>query len=90
MDGVVGVRDRLPFGGLADETFIFGESDDGRCSPRAFRVFDHAGLAAIHDGDTAVGGSKVNTDDFSHVFDPSYQFKAMTRGGDPFRHRRHA
>jgi hypothetical protein len=32
----------------------------------AFAVLDHAGVVALHDGDAAVGGAQVNTDDFSH------------------------
>jgi hypothetical protein len=33
---------------------------------RTFAVLDHAGVVALHDGDAAVGGAQVNTDDFSH------------------------
>ena len=69
-DCVFGVGDRLAFRRLADKAFIVGEGDDRRRGARAFGVFDHTRLAAIHDGDTAVGGAKVNTDYFGHVSIP--------------------
>src|SRR5205814_6625976 len=40
--------------------------DDGRRRARAFRVLDHLRLAAFHDGDAAVGGSEVDSDDLGH------------------------
>ena len=65
-DGVFRVGDGLTFGRLADKAFIVCESDDRGGGAGPFRVFDHAGLATIHDGDAGVGGSEVNTDDFGH------------------------
>ena len=69
-DSVFGVCDRLPFGRLAHETFIVRECHDRRRCARAFTVFDHAGLCAVHDRDTRVGGSEVDTNNFSHVSNP--------------------
>ena len=66
-DGVGGVGHGLALGGLADQTFVFGEGHDGRRGARAFGVFDDSGLATIHDGDAGVGGSQVNADDLGHV-----------------------
>ena len=71
-DGVFRVGDGLPLCGLADETLVVCERNDGRCRARAFRVLDHAGLAAVHDGNARVCSSKVNTNYFGHVFDPSF------------------
>jgi hypothetical protein len=45
----------------------------------AFRILDHAGLRAIHDGNAGVRGSEVNADDFGHVCIPLLQ--AMIRRG---------
>ncbi len=69
-DSVFWVGDRLAFRRLADKALIVGESNDRRRCARAFSVLNHTRLAAIHDGDTAVGGAKVNTDYFGHVSIP--------------------
>ena len=66
-DGVLGVGDGLPLGGLADQRLVLRIADDGGRGARAFRVLDDAGLAAIHDGDAAVGGPEVDTDDLCHM-----------------------
>ena len=61
----------LPFGGLAYQGFAFGvESDDRRGCAGPFRIFDNLGGLALHDGDARVCRSKVNTNNFSHVFSP--------------------
>ena len=65
--GVLGIGHGLTLGGLAHETLIVGEGDDGRRRAAALGVLDHLGLAAIHDGDAGVGRSKVDTDDFGHM-----------------------
>ncbi len=70
-EGVFRVGHALPFGGLADQGFAFGvESDDGRGGAGPFRIFDYLGGLAFHDGDARVCRSKVNTNNFSHVFSP--------------------
>ncbi|ETW12424.1 putative NAD-specific glutamate dehydrogenase [Roseivivax marinus] len=66
-DGVGRVGDRLALGRLANQTFVVGETDDGRGRACPFRVLDDLGLAAVHDGDAAVGGAEVDADDFAHV-----------------------
>ncbi len=66
-DGSVGVRDGLTLCDLADHTLAgLGERDDGRRGAMTFRVGDDDSLAAFHDGDAAVGGAKVDTDNFTH------------------------
>ena len=66
-DRAVGVRDGLALCHLADHTLAaLGKGHDGRRGARAFGVRDNDSLAAFHNGYAAVGGSKVNTDDFTH------------------------
>ena len=63
------IGDRLALGRLADQAFaVLGEGDDRRRGARAFRILDDLGLAPIHDGDAAVGGAEVDTDNFGHDF----------------------
>ena len=64
--GVRGVGDCLTLGGLTDQTFGFGETDDRRRGARTFSVFDDPGLRAVHDGNARVGRPEVNTNDFGH------------------------
>ena len=63
---VRGVGDCLTLGGLTDQTFGFGETDDRRRGARTFSVFDDPGLRAVHDGNARVGRPEVNTNDFGH------------------------
>ena len=66
-DGAVGVDDGLALGDLADEALaVLCKGDDGRRGARALGVGDDNGLAALHDGDAGIGGTKVNTDDLAH------------------------
>ena len=72
-DRVCGVRDRLPFRGLADHALAaLGESDDAGRGPRAFGVFQHDRFAAVHDRHTGVRGAEVDAEDFSHVSKKSW------------------
>ncbi len=65
------VGDGLALGGGADQDLaVFHVSDDRRRGARAFRVLDHLGRVALHDGHAAVGGTQVDTDDFAHVLAP--------------------
>ncbi len=66
-DGVGGVGHRLALCRLADQTLAVGEGNDRGRGTRAFRILDNLGLAAVHDGDAAVGGSEVDADDFGHA-----------------------
>ncbi|EHH12994.1 NAD-specific glutamate dehydrogenase [Mesorhizobium amorphae CCNWGS0123] len=66
-DGVFRIGDRLALGRLADEALaVTADGDDGRGRARAFRILDDLRLLAIHDGDTGVGRSKIDTDYFCH------------------------
>ena len=65
---ILGVRDRLPFGWRANENFaVFSVGDDGRRRACAFRIFNHLGRAAFHDGDATIGGAEVDADGLSHI-----------------------
>jgi len=66
-DRAVRVRDGLALCHLTDHTLAgLGERDDGRGGAMTFRVGDDSRFAALHDGDAAVGGAKVDTDNFTH------------------------
>ena len=52
-----GVEHRLPFGHLANQALVTLEGHHGWGGAVAFRVDQHDGLAAFHDGDDAVGGA---------------------------------
>ena len=43
-----------------------GKADHGRGGACTLRVCDNNGLAALHDSHAAVGGAKVDSDDFRH------------------------
>jgi hypothetical protein len=80
-NGVFRVGDGLAFGGLADEALaVFGESDHRGGGAGTFRVFQHDGLAAFHDGHAGVGGAEVDSENFGHKV-VSFQFA----GGRCFR-----
>jgi hypothetical protein len=81
-DGVFGVGDGLPFGGLTHEAFVVGEGDDGGRRPRPFGVFDDPRLAAIHDGDAGVCRAEVDTNHFGHDATVPF-FKRTGVGGIP-------
>ena len=42
------------------------KGDDGRRSALSFRVCNDHRFVALHDGDTAVGGPQINSNDFTH------------------------
>ena len=66
-NGAVGIRNGLALGDLANQTLAFlGEGDNGRRSARAFAVWDDDGFAAFHNGDAAVGGTKVDANNLAH------------------------
>ena len=61
------IGDGLSLGGFADQTFtVLGKTDDGRCCSCTFRVCDDYGIAAFEYCDAAVGGPKVDADNFTH------------------------
>jgi hypothetical protein len=65
IEGVLGVRHRLPLGGRAGEDVAFvGVGDDRRRGARPFRILDDLGLAALHDRDARVGRAEIDADDF--------------------------
>jgi hypothetical protein len=66
-DRVRRVRHRLPLRSLADDAFAgLRERDDAGRRARAFGVFEHYRLTAIHDGHAGVGRAKIDTKNFSH------------------------
>ena len=66
-DGVLGVRDGLALGDLADQDLPFlGEADDGRRETVALRVGDDDRVAPLHDGHDRVGGSEIDADHLGH------------------------
>ena len=66
-DGTVGVGDGLALCHLAHQALAcFGEAHDGRRGARALGVGDDDGLAALDDGNTAVCGAKVDTNNLAH------------------------
>ena len=69
---VFGIGDSLTLGRLPDKTFVIRKTDNRWRGPSAFRVFDDLRLRPVHDGDTGVRGSKVDTNDFGHVRVPFY------------------
>ena len=63
-DGVAGVGDLLVLGGLADEPFaLLGEANHRGGGALADGVDDDLWLGAFHDGDHAVGGAEIDSDD---------------------------
>ena len=71
-NGAVVIGDSLSFGDLAHHPLAgFGESHHRRGGAAALCVGNDNGLAAFHDGNAAVGGAKVNSDDTRHRKTPS-------------------
>ena len=57
------VHDSLTLGGHTHQAFaVLRESNDRGSSTAAFRVLDDAGLLALHDRDTGVGRTQIDTD----------------------------
>ena len=62
-EGGLRVHDSLTLGGHTHQTFaVLRESNDRGSRTATFRVLDDAGLLALHDRDTRVGRTKINTD----------------------------
>jgi hypothetical protein len=81
-DGVVGVDDGLALGDLADQALTrFADGDHARRGAATFGVGDNSRLATFHDGHGRVGGSEVDSDDFTHVFS---LFVRNVRGNCPY------
>jgi len=56
----------LSLGRLSNKALsIFSEGDHGGSSAGSLGVFNDASVFSFHDGDTWVGGSKIDTNDFS-------------------------
>ena len=63
VEGVLRVGDGLPLGRGADESFtLLGECDHRGGRAHAFGVLNDLGSAALHQGDTGVGGSEIDSD----------------------------
>ena len=68
VERVARVGHGLALGAGAHEHFtVFLVSHDRRRGARTFRVLDHLGGVAFHDGHARVGGAQVDADDSSHV-----------------------
>jgi len=66
-DGFGGVGDGLAFGRITDFAFAtFNEGDHGRSGAFAFAVSNDDRIVSFHYGNTRVGGSQVNSNNFSH------------------------
>ena len=58
IEGVLRVHHRLTLGDLAHQLIlVFGVCHHGGCGAKPFSVGNHGGLAALHNGDTAVCGA---------------------------------
>ena len=65
--GVVRVGHRLALGALAHQDLaVLGIGDDGGGRAIALGVFNHFRLGAVHDRDTGVGRTQVDTDNLAH------------------------
>ncbi len=69
-DRPLGVQDRLALGHAAHQGLPVAEGHHARGDPFPFRVFQHHGLAALQDGDHAVGGAQVNAHCLGHTSSP--------------------
>ena len=70
-EGALRVGDGLPLRRLADQTLaVIRDGDDGRRGARAFRILDDLGRRAFHHCNAAVGRAEVDTNDFTHGWDP--------------------
>ena len=73
--GVLRIRYHLVLRRAADDTLALAlVADDGRRRPVPLCICDDLGLIAFHDGNAAVGGSKVDSDYLSHCLFLSYQY----------------
>ena len=71
IEGVIRVHHRLTFGDLTHQLIlVLGVSNHGGRGAEALGVRDHGGLAALHHGNTAVRGAKVNADNLAHRCPP--------------------
>jgi len=76
---VARVGHRLALGRCTHLDFaVFGISDDGRRSARAFSVFNDLGLAVFNYSHAGVGGAEVNTDNFCHFHFPFKYLRPKT------------
>merc|ERR1719284_2252740 len=61
-DGVGGVSGSLVLGSLTDLPLLFGETDIGGSGSVTLLVLNDDDFLALHDGDTGVGGTEIDTD----------------------------
>jgi len=63
-ESVFRVDDSLTLGGDTDKTLaLLGETNDRRCCSCTFRVLNYPRRLALHDGDSRIGGTEIDTDD---------------------------
>ncbi|MDG5978308.1 NAD-specific glutamate dehydrogenase [Hydrogenophaga taeniospiralis CCUG 15921] len=76
VERVLGVGHGLALGACSDQHLtVFLVSHDRRRGACTFRVLDHLGGVAFHDGHARVGGAQVDADDSSHVVAPVRKLK---------------
>ena len=62
------ICDRLALSRLTDQNLIiFSKSNDRRCRSIAFTIFNNLGGIALHNCNAGVRGTKVDTNNFTHV-----------------------
>jgi hypothetical protein len=59
-----------------------GEPYDRRRRPASFLIWNHDRLAAFHDRDHRVGGSKINPDDLTHLLKSSTKVRLPLVAGN--------
>ena len=70
-NGAFRVGNGLPFGDQTNRALpCLGEADDGGRGAAAFFVGDNFGLATLHNRNYRIGGTEVDSDDFSHFMTP--------------------
>ena len=82
-NSVLGVRNSLTLGCLANQTFVVGKPDDRWCCSRTFSVFNDAWLRSVHNCNAGIRGSQVDTDDFGHgnILSCSAMLKVLAQYG---------
>jgi len=75
-DGVLGVSGNLGFGGICDETLLFGEGNVRGGGVNTLIVGNDFDLIVLPDSDAGVGGTEIDTD--SNTLGSSSHFRFLT------------
>ncbi len=80
-EGTLGIGDGLALGRLADKALaIVRDRDDRRGGAGTFGILDDLRRGAFHHCDAAVGRAEVDTNDFTHGWDPFRLSRSPTCG----------